>query len=189
MNRTVALIFAILVAICTLYRIVPYEMRPEWLGAPQLAMAVFAGSIFKNKKLAFLLPLSSMFISDVLMQLLHQLDASIYVGFYKGQLVNYLLILSTTVVGFFINERKPVEILAGALAAPVLFFLLSNFQVWMAGGGLVRAKNLMGLMQTYADGLPFLKTSMLGTIVFSALFFGIKMLMTSPATEEATIKA
>jgi len=185
MNRSVALVFALLIAICTLYRIVPYEMRPEWLGAPQLAMAIFAGSIIKDRKLAFLLPLGSMLISDVIMQLLHSVDPSIYVGFYKGQFINYVLILSTTVIGFFIHERKAGQILAGAIAAPVVYFLLSNFQVWIGGGGLVRAKNLAGLMQTYVDGLPFLKTSMVGTILFSGIFFGVQSVVTASAAAKS----
>lgn len=185
MNRSVALVFALLVAICTLYRIVPYEMRPEWLGAPQLAMAIFAGSIIKDRKLAFLLPLGSMILSDVLMQLLHMVDPSIYVGIYKGQFINYILILSTTVIGFFIHQRKAGEVLAGALAAPVVYFLLSNFQVWLGGGGLMRAKTPAGLMQTYVDGLPFLKASIVGTILFSGIFFGVQAVLTATADQKS----
>jgi hypothetical protein len=81
MNRSVALVFALLIAICTIYRIIPYEMRPEWLGAPQLALAVFAGSVIKNRKVAFLLPLASMLVSDVLMQILSSFDPAFYVWF------------------------------------------------------------------------------------------------------------
>lgn len=185
MNRSVALVFALLIAICTIYRIIPYEMRPEWLGAPQLALAVFAGSVIKNRKVAFLLPLASMLVSDVLMQILSSFDPAFYAGFYKGQLINYVLILSTTVIGFFISERKPAQILAGAVAAPVVFFLLSNFQVWAATGGLMRSKTAAGLLQTYIDGLPFLRTSLIGTILFSGVFFGIKALLASPAQQLA----
>lgn len=185
MNRSVALVFALLIAICTIYRIIPYEMRPEWLGAPQLALAVFAGSVIKNRKWAFVLPLASMLISDVLMQILHSFDPSFYAGFYKGQLINYALILSTTVIGFFISERKPAQILAGAIAAPFVFFLLSNFQVWLGSGGLMRSKTFAGLMQTYIDGIPFLRTSLVGTVLFSGVFFGIKALLAAPAQKLA----
>jgi hypothetical protein len=179
MNRSVAFLFAIMVLVCAVYRIVPYEMRPEWLGAPQLAMAIFAGSVIKDRKWAFAVPLFSMLLSDLLMQGLHIANPSMMPGFYKGQFVNYLLILATTVIGFFIHHRKAGEILAGAIAAPVVYFLLSNTMVWLGGGGLVRPKTFDGLLLTLADGLPFLKTGLMGTALFSAVFFGISALLFS----------
>ncbi|MCU0395152.1 MAG: hypothetical protein MUF29_04540, partial [Chitinophagaceae bacterium] len=94
MNRNVALIFAMMVLVATAYRIVPYTARPEWLGAPQLAMAIFAGSVIKDRKWAFALPLFSMLISDMVMQGLHLMNSSYFPGFYKGQFLNYVLILS-----------------------------------------------------------------------------------------------
>ncbi|HSR40298.1 MAG TPA: DUF6580 family putative transport protein [Phnomibacter sp.] len=177
MNRNVALIFAIMIGVSAAYRVVPYTLRPEWLGAPQLAMAVFAGAVIKDRKWAFALPLFSMLLSDLTMQGLHQFNNSYYPGFYKGQFLNYVLILATTVIGFFINGRKPLQILAGALAAPISYFLLSNFAVWIGGGGLGRPQTVQGLMMVYADGLPFLKTSLMGTAVFSVVFFGLHRLL------------
>jgi hypothetical protein len=177
MNRNVALIFAIMIVVSAAYRMVPYTVRPEWLGAPQLAMAVFAGAVIKDRKWAFALPLFSMLLSDLLMEALHQMNSSYYAGFYKGQFLNYVLILATTVIGFFINSRKPLHILCGALAAPIVYFLLSNFAVWIGGGGLGRPQTFEGLMMVYADGLPFLKTSLMGTGVFSVVFFGAHYLL------------
>ena len=177
MNRNVALIFAMMVLVATAYRIVPYTARPEWLGAPQLAMAIFAGSVIKDRKWAFALPLFSMLISDMVMQGLHLMNSSYFPGFYKGQFLNYVLILSCTVIGFFMNARKAAEVAAGVLAAPIVYFLLSNFTVWVGGGGYARPKTLQGLMMVYADGLPFLKTSLLGTAAFATLFFGVKAVL------------
>ncbi len=176
MNRPVVFLFAAMFLLCTAYRIVPYEMRPEWLGAPQLAMAVFAGSIIRNRRLAFALPLFSMLLSDVVMQLFHAANPAFAPGFYSYQVINYLLILSTTVIGFFVNQRKPSQIVAGALAAPVVYFLLSNFEVWAAGHSLGHPRTFSGLLQTYVDGLLFLKPSIVGTLIYSGIFFGGKAL-------------
>jgi len=101
-------------------------------------------------------------------------------GFYKGQFLNYMLILATTVIGFLINQRKAGQILAGSIAAPVVYFLLSNTMVWLGGGGWFRPKTFDGLLLTLTDGLPFLKTSLAGTALFSAFFFGTSILLTSP---------
>jgi hypothetical protein len=179
MNRYIAFLFAIVVLVCALYRIIPFDMRPEWLGAPQLALAIFAGSVIENRKWAFALPLFSLIFSDVIIQALHMANPSMVPGFYKGQFVNYLLILATTVIGFFIHQRKPNQILAGAISAPIIYFLLSNTSVWISGGGYIRPKTMEGFFMALSDGLPFLKTSLAGTVVFSVLFFGLSAMMAS----------
>ncbi|HSC53443.1 MAG TPA: DUF6580 family putative transport protein [Phnomibacter sp.] len=180
MNRKIAFLFAVLIVVCALYRMVPYEMRPEWLGAPQIAMAIFAGSVIKDRKWAFAVPLFSMLFSDILMQGMHWANPTAMApGFYKGQLLNYILILSTTVIGFFINSKKASQVLAGAVAAPVIYFLLSNTAVWIGGGGYFRPKTFDGLLLTLTDGIPFLKTSLAGTLLFSGVFFGSAALLTS----------
>jgi hypothetical protein len=165
--------FAVLIAISALYRVIPFESRPVWLGAPQLALALFAGSVIKNRKWAFAVPLISLLVSDILMQILHSAGITPgYPGFYEGQIFNYVLITLLTVVGFFVNSRKVISIVSGMFAAPTLFFLVSNFGVWAANGGLQRAKTFTGLMQCYADGIPFYGYSLLTMVVFGALLFG-----------------
>jgi hypothetical protein len=93
-------------------------------------------------------------------------------GFYAGQWINYLLMGSLTFIGFFVNHRNPIQIGAGSLLGPIAYFILSNFSVWIGGGGLQRPRTFAGLLQCYADGLPFLQTSILGTLFFSLLLFG-----------------
>lgn len=165
--------FAVLIAISALYRVIPFESRPVWLGAPQLALALFAGSVIKNRKWAFAVPLISLLLSDMLMQMLHSAGITPgYPGFYEGQIFNYALITLLTVVGFFVNNRKVISIASGIFATPTLFFLFSNFGVWAANGGLHRAKTFAGLMQCYADGIPFYGYSLLSMLVFGTLLFG-----------------
>ncbi|WP_323825029.1 DUF6580 family putative transport protein, partial [Pseudomonas aeruginosa] len=83
--------------------------------APQIAVALFAGSLcVNNKKWAFLLPLLSMLISDSLYELLYINGLTDIRGFYKGQWINYLLILSTTCFGFFARANKPLSVIGAA---------------------------------------------------------------------------
>lgn len=186
MNRSLVFVFGLLFLVATAYRVIPYSMRPEWLGAPQLAMALFAGSVVAKRKYAFLVSLASMLLSDVAMHLLYLANPGDYIpGFYKGQVINYILIVGTTTIGFFINSRKPLQIAGGAVAGSLVYFLLSNFQVWLGGGGLHRAKTVAGLLQTYVDGLPFLTNSLAGTLLFSALFFGVNALLPQRASQLA----
>ncbi|MCU7693586.1 DUF6580 family putative transport protein [Haoranjiania flava] len=167
MNRNIILTIALTALAVALFRIMP-RWEGVWGITPIFSIALFSGSIFKsNKGMAFLLPVLALFFSDVLWQLI---DGS---GFYPGQFVNYILFVMITCIGFFINKNNVVNIGLASLAAPTAFFLLSNFSVWVSGGGLARPKNFAGLMQTYVDGLPFyFPWQLASTLFFSALLFG-----------------
>ena len=188
-NRNTVLVFVFLILATALYRMIPFEMREGWLGAPQFAIAIFAGSVIKQKRWAFALPVFSMLISDIFMQVMHYFNPSLMPGFYSGQFSNYLLVASLTVIGFFISSRKPAEIGAGILAAPTVYFLLSNFIVWAGNGGWQRSKSFGGLMQSYMDGLPFYRMDFLGTLVWGSLFFGSYFLVMQSKREAVSIKA
>ena len=169
LDKSIIWSFILLVIIASLYRIMPG--RP--LGfAPQIAMAIFAGSIVKDKKWSFLLPLASMFISDLVYEVLYRYNIVELEGFYNGQVTNYILFTFLTVFGFFVNSKKPFSILMGSFAAPTAYFLISNLMVWMGDGGLYRPKTFNGLLLCYNDALPFYKGSLLATVVFSAILFG-----------------
>ncbi len=181
MNKSVLLTFGLLILTCSLYRAWPD--RPFGF-APQWAMAVFAGAIVKDKKWALLLPLLSMLVSDTVYQILYYNGIGQIWGFYGGQWLNYLLFMSLTVFGFMIANRiTVVNVLAASLAAPSAFFLLSNFTVWAGGGGYHRPMTADGLLQCYADGVPFYQMSLLATPVFSAVLFGVYFLVNQKALQ------
>jgi hypothetical protein len=167
LNRNILTSFVLLVVIASIYRVMPRPMG----FAPQIAMALFAGSVVKDRKYAFALPLLSMFLSDLLYQGLYTAGLTPIEGFYSGQLTNYLMLTALTVIGFFIRERSPLSIAAGSIAGPTVYFLASNFLVWIGGGGYSRPKTLEGLMMCYNDGLPFYQTSIFATLFFSAVLF------------------
>lgn len=162
----------LLVIIAALYRIIPgrpYGFAPQW------AMAVFAGAVIKDKKWAFIIPVLSMFISDLLYQVLFIGGLTNVQGFYEGQWQNYILFTLLVFVGFAIKKMNVLQIAAASLAAPSLYFLVSNFLVWESSAvirGLDRPKTFNGLMLCYSDGIPFYKMSILATLIFSAILFG-----------------
>lgn len=173
LNRSNLLVLFILILACALYRV--WDSRPMGF-APQIAMALFAGSITKDKRFAFLFPILSLFISDLVYQLLYTQGLSTIKGFYSGQWQNYLLIASITIIGFFINKNKIGQIFIGSLAGAVYFFLISNFMVWIGGGWDINNQpypgSFNGLMLCYSEALPFFKWSVLSTLVFNGIFFG-----------------
>lgn len=177
-----------LIVIAALYRIIPG--RP-WGFAPQIAMALFGGAVIKDKKWAFALPIFSMFLSDLLYQGLYNAGISPIYGFYDGQWLNYSLFAIMVLIGFMVKKINVVNVVAASLAAPTVFFLLSNFITWsgLAGGlrGLNRPFTFPGLLMAYNDGLLFYKGTLLGTLFFSTLLFGGYYLLTK--NNQAAVKA
>ncbi len=177
-NKSLIWTLVALIIVAALYRIIPG--RPYGF-APQIAMAVFAGASIKDKKWAFALPVFSMFVSDLIYQLLYNTGLSPIYGFYDGQVINYCLFASMAFIGMAIRKINAVNVFLASLAAPTAFFLLSNFVTWsgLAGlRGLDRPFTFNGLMMAYADGLPFYKMSIIATLAFSLILFGGYYLLT-----------
>jgi hypothetical protein len=171
-SKNIVWSFTLLIIVAALYRIIPG--RPFGF-APQWAMAIYAGAVIKDKKWAFIMPVLSMFVSDLIYQGLFIGGISDIPGFYEGQWQNYLLFTLLVFVGLAIRSLNVFQIVAASVTAPTLYFLVSNFLVWASNGatrGLNRPKNFNGLLLCYTDGIPFYKMSILATLVFSAILFG-----------------
>jgi hypothetical protein len=183
-NKSTWLVFFLLVAVAALYR--AWDGRPYGF-APQIAMAIFGGALIRDKRLAFFLPIFSMFLSDVLYQVLYANGLTDIRGFYKGQWMNYCLFAGLTCFGFLMKKVNTAHILGFSLSGSLLFFLSSNFLVWISGGGLSRPRTFEGLLMCYGDGLAFYRDHglieglysnlFIGDIFFSFLMFGIYALL------------
>jgi hypothetical protein len=170
LNKEIVIALIIMIVTTALYRVLPG--RPFGF-APQIAIALFSGSLFvKNKQFAFLLPLISMFLSDLMYQVLYVNHLSPIQGFYDGQWQNYLLIAATAIFGFGLQTNQVGKFVGHFIAAPTVYFLISNFMVWASFGGYQRPLTLVGFVQTMVDGLPFYGYSVAGTFVFGAIMFG-----------------
>jgi len=172
LNKTSIWYLVILIIVAAVYRVTPLR---EYGFAPHIAMALFGGAVIKDRKWAFALPLFSMFVSDALYEILYQNGMSSIQGFYSGQWLNYLVIASVVIVGFFMKRINIVNIFVYSLIAPTWFFLLSNFTVWL--GAKTIPQTWAGLMETYTLGVPFYRQSIFATILFSTVFFGAYYLL------------
>lgn len=178
-NRSTLLVFGLLLLASSLYRV--WDGRP--LGfIPLFAMAIFSGAVIKNRFAAILIPLVSLFLSDVLYEILYRNNMTEIQGFYSGQIINYILIAGTAVFGMLFRKIKVLNIIVASVAAPTLYFLVSNLLYWTGGGTDIRtqlplSRDFDGLLQSYNQGLPFYKGYVLSTLIFSAIFFGVFYLL------------
>ncbi|PZP50061.1 MAG: hypothetical protein DI598_06415 [Pseudopedobacter saltans] len=167
-SSSIILAFVLLLVIAAVYRIIPG--RPGGF-APQYSMAVFGGAIFlKDKKWAFLLPIGSLFISDVIYQILFKANLTTMPGFYSGQLVNYAIFASVTFFGFLLKKQNVLNIAVVSILAATYYFVVSNFAVWAMTD--YYPHTYIGLTACYEAAIPFYKYSLYASLVFSALLFG-----------------
>jgi hypothetical protein len=186
-SKATTLAFILLVLVASLYRV--WDGRPFGF-APQMAMALFAGAVIRDKKWAILLPLLSMLLSDVLYQVLYLNGLSPIKGFYSGMWSNYLLIAGVTCFGFLMKRITVLNVLAFSLSGSMLYFILSNFTVWIGGGGFGRPLTFNGMLQCYADALAFYRdyglikgfagNFFIGDVFFTAVLFGGYFLLRRP---------
>jgi hypothetical protein len=174
-NKSILVSFILLIVISALYR--AWDGRPFGF-APQIAMAIFGGAVIKNKRWAILMPLLSIFLSDLLYEVLYMNGLSTIKGFYfgEGQVTNYILILGLTFFGFLMRRINILNVIAFSISGSLLFFIASNFFTWLGGGGYARPKTWEGLLQCYNDGLAFYReygliNGFAGNIVLGDLFF------------------
>ena len=172
------ILFTILLA--TIATICKYFLGPDlnWSGfSPIIAIALFSGLIIKERNASFLLPLLALFISDVVIQLLYKQGLFPYAGFYSDQWINYLILLGCTLIGWILQAKKYSNIVIASLAAPTIFFLISNLTVWM-GSQVTYSKDLSGLVKCYIAGLPFYERSLIATVIFlPVILFGYNYLV------------
>jgi len=179
-NKSIIWAIVLLIIVAAFFRAIPG--RP-WGFVPHLALALFGGSVIKDKRWAFALPIFSIFLSDVLYQVLYTTGIFSIKGFYQDQWFMYLLYIGITLLGFTLKKINVLNVLFYSVAAPTIFFLASNFQYWLSGGADIRtqlplSRDFAGLMQSYNQALPFYPGSLAGTIVFSAILFGGYYLIT-----------
>lgn len=167
---TPALRFALLTAMilaAAVTRILPHPDNVTPIGG----MALFGAAYFSRKYLAIIVPLAALWLSNLF------IDNVVYAAYYEGfvwftQPFVFLSFFLIVAMGWLaLRKVTPLRLLGSSLAASVLFFLISNFGVWLTGGGMY-PMSLEGLMTCYAAGLPFFRNSMLGDLVFTAALFG-----------------
>lgn len=169
-NKRFLIFVSILIAICTVIKIIcaPNINLSGFSGV--IAVALFAGLKIKDKSLSFLLPLATLFISDLIIQLLYVAHLFPFAGFYTDQLFNYGLFFLVTLIGMGLSKLKNAGIVAGIVIGPLAFFLISNYIVWAMNVGVAYSRDFAGLMESYGMGLPFYRNSLLSTAIFLPSF-------------------
>ena len=169
MKKQVVLLSSLLL-VGMLTRIIPHWPNFTAVGAVALA----GGALFRLRWIAYLVPVALLFLSDLFIN--NVLYASFHPGFqwftsgfgfiYGGFLL--MVLIGRFGIG---SSRKGSSVLAAGIGGSLLFYLISNFGVWL--GSPMYPQTLGGLVSSYVAGLPFLVNQAAGTLVYSAVIFGV----------------
>jgi len=138
----------------------PHPMNFTAVGA----IALFSGYYFKDKRIAFVVPMAIMLLSDW------------FIGFYQWQLLLsvYIAFALVVLLGITIKNKKWFWALPMSLLGTISFFLITNGAVWLFVNWYPHT--VAGLMMCYAEGLPFLKNTFLGDLTYTFIFFSVAQL-------------
>jgi uncharacterized protein DUF6580 len=88
-----------------------------------------------------------------------------------GQVVVWAAFAIVALIGRCLRNRISVgTVLAAAVAGPLVFFLISNFAVWLEWK--MYPPSWQGLLACYAAAVPFFRSTLLSSLVSSAALFG-----------------
>ena len=158
-----------LLIIGVLSRLVPHP----WNATPVMAIALFSGT-YLAKRWAVVLPLAIVALSDLAL------------GWHATVPFNWAAFALTGMLAWWIRPRPTAgRVLAGTLTGSSLFFVITNFGVWVAGG--LYPRTAAGLWQCYVAAIPFFRGTLLGDVVYTALFFGAYALLTMPRAGRVSV--
>ena len=126
---------------------------------PIIAIGLFGGAYLQDRRLVLLIPLIAMLIADT------------FLGFHGTMVWVYSSLILISLMGILLKNRTTLKnCTVATLGGSLLFFLVTNFGVWIISG--FYEKSLSGLLTCYSMALPFFHNTLVGSVVYSAIMFG-----------------
>lgn len=131
-----------MICIAIVSRIVPHP--PNF--TPITAIALFSSIHFKNKIYRYLIPITGLIISDIIIGI---------------SLINIFVYLSFILIAFIGTKFQKINNYS-ILLSSISFFIISNFGVWIIG----YPKDIEGFILCYYMALPFFINTILGDLFY-----------------------
>jgi len=164
----------VLILAAALSRMLPHP--PNMV--PVTALALFGG-MYLDRRLTFIVPMVAMLITDW------------FIGFHSTALWVYASFVVIGFVGLWLrNHRGVLPTIGASVAGSVLFYLITNFGVWLSPPYMY-SQTLNGLVQCYVAAIPFFRNTLAGDLLYVGALFGLyemgKRLI--PSLSNQTVKA
>lgn len=150
----------LLLGLLTLLHLVPHPFGVSPVGA----IALYAGAYGPNR-MSWAVPLLPLLV------------ANLWYGFYEPWVLLFVYagFASSTFAGrlFLRRARNKTRFGAAITLGAAIFFVVSNFGVWLAG---MYPQSLAGLLQCYINGLPYLGQAIISDAAYCCAIFGMHRL-------------
>ena len=139
-----------LILILALSRLMPHPDN----FTPIIALAIMSSYFFRNINFSYAIMLFSMLLADF------------FIGFYSHMLFVYLSLFLIVLIFFKISKKVNYKnLFIFSFFGSVIFFIISNFGVWLVGN--LYERNINGLIECYFMAIPFFKNTITSTLIFS----------------------
>lgn len=149
-----------MIALIIFSRLIPHP--PNF--TPVLAAALFCGTLYARPSHALLIPLLGMAAGDLLLGL-HDQIWSVYLA----------VALCVGLGRWMLTPPRALTAVAAGVSGSVLFFLLTNFAVWLQGD--LYPLTATGLLTCYVAAIPFFHNTLISTLLFGLVLLGLARLL------------
>lgn len=168
MKKNAFLIITGFILFAALTRLLPHAYNFTPLGA----IALFGAAYFSQKRWAFIVPIVALWLSDLFLN--NMVYAEYYDGFAlftSGFLYIYGAFALITILGIKLFDKVTLpRVIGGALGGSLIFFIVSNFGVWITSP--MYPLTAEGLLMCYTAAIPFFHYTIAGNVVYCGVLFG-----------------
>lgn len=159
----------LMIAAAGLWRLIFTGFQTPLQGyTPIAAMALFGGCYFSDKWKAYLVPLLTFWLTDMILNsvLYYHKFTLFYPGFYWTYGSFALMVL----IGSFIKKVNFRTFLIACISASLMHWVITDFGTWMVDG--IYPRTWDGFVACYTLALPFLQKMLIANLVFGGAMFG-----------------
>lgn len=174
MNQQINIRWSIVAAIVcavALSRLLPHTIASGLFNfSPLGGIALFSAAYFNRRYMAYLLPLVALWATNLL------IDNVFYASYYDGfawfaNYEVYFAFLLIVLMGTALLRKITLPRLGiAAVSSSLLFFIVTNFYVWLHSG--MYPRSVEGLVGCYVAAIPFYWNSLYSDLFYVTLLFG-----------------
>jgi hypothetical protein len=178
-----------LVTICILllagFRVLRAGLLPELPNFSPVAAVAFCGGLFLPGVLAWIVPISVLFVSDLALAMLLG-----YPAFSSAQFVSWTCILAVVEIGRLLSKASfsTPRFFSALIGSGLFFYLVTNTAAWIGNPSYPRGFG--GLWMSLTTGLPgfppswmFYRNALVSDLVFGVLLLSVWALARRTARE------
>jgi hypothetical protein len=161
MSRLNAFGWSRIAALAAILAVAAYRLTPHLPNFTPIGAMFLLGGFYLGRSLRWMaVPFAALLVSDVAIYLAW--NGSFFAA---GHLFEYAAFALVGLAARFAGRRGLSWKIGAIAAAPLIFFLVSNFGVWASGPGYPHT--LSGLIACYVAGVPFIRGTALGDWLFA----------------------